>query len=169
MLTGKCSKNGKIIVSEAVEFERQYNRINQFFRENDKRLQNLETVVVGFSKNEMSNQCKYQGVAIDKHIVFHKKTRNVLKKMAVGIETIETIQHKLPTTVVLMLFYSLLLSHLEFSALFLLRSTSSVLLSLKKQMNWSVKFVYFRSSINVSFNLTLQKSLLAIRQQTELK
>ena len=40
--------------------------------------------------------------------------------MAVGIKTIKTIQHRFPTTVLLMVFHALVMSHMEYSALCLL-------------------------------------------------
>ena len=89
--------------------------------------------------------------------------------MAVGIKTIETIQHKFPTTDLLMLFQALVLSHFEYSASFLVQMTSTLLLSLEKQMNWALKSVYFRSCIKSSFDLRIHKSVLGLRQHIELK
>ena len=96
-----------------------------FSRESDNRLQNSRKVAVGPSRIEKSNQCKYLGVKIDKHLDFQILAKNVLKKLAVGIKTIETIQHIYPTTVHLMLFHALVLSHFENSALLLLQITST--------------------------------------------
>ena len=84
--------------------------------------------------------------------------------MAMGIKTIETIQHKFPKTVLVMLFQTLILRHFESPALFLLQITSPLLLSLEKQMNWA-----FRSSIQGSFDLRIQKNVLGFRQRIELK
>ena len=140
-----------------------------FSRKNDKHLQNSKTVVVGSSRIEKSNQCKYIGVTIDRHLDFETETKKELKNMAVGIITIETTQHKLPKTVLLMLFQVLVLIHLEYSALFLLQITSTLLLSLYKQENWASKSVYFRSSIKGSIDLRIHKSVLGIRQRIEPK
>ena len=124
-----------------------------FSCKSDKRLQDSETVVGSF-KIEKSNQCKYLGITIDKHLDFQTETKKELKKMAVGIKIIKTIQHKFPTTV-LMLFDALVLSDFENSALFLLRISSPLLLSLEKQMNWALKSGNFRSSIRGSFDLRI--------------
>ena len=96
-----------------------------FSPKTDKLLQNSETVVIGSSRIEKSKQCKYLGVAIVKHIDFQTKTKNHLKKMAVGIKTIETLKHKFLTRVLLKLFQALVLSHFEYSALFLLQIIST--------------------------------------------
>ena len=45
-----------------------------FSRKNDKRLENSEAVVVGSSRIEKSNQCKYLGVTIDEHLDFQTET-----------------------------------------------------------------------------------------------
>ena len=63
--------------------------------------------------------------------------------MAVGIKTVETVQHRFPTGVLLMLFHALVMSHLEYSLLFFFKVISSLLLSLEKQMNWALKSVFF--------------------------
>ena len=93
----------------------------------------------------------------------------MLEKMAVAIKNIETIQQKFPTTVLLMLFQALVLSHFLYSALILLQITSTLLLSLAQQMNWAVKFVYFRSSIKGSFDLRTHNNVLGNRRRIELK
>ena len=126
-----------------------------FSRKNDKCPHNSETVVVGSSRIEKSNQCNYLGVTIDKHLDFQSETKKVLRKIAVGIKTIETIQRKFPTTVLFVLFQALVLSHFEYSALYMPQVTSTFLLSLEKQMIWALKSVYFRSSITGSFDLRI--------------
>ena len=73
--------------------------------------------------------------------------------MAVGIKTIESIQHKVPTTVLVMLFHPLVISHFEYSAIFFTQISPPLLLSLGKQMNCALKPVYFRSSFKSSSDL----------------
>ena len=63
------------------------------------------------------------------------RQKKVLKNMAVGIKTIESIQHKFPTTVLVKLFHALIISHFEYSAIFFTRKSPPSLLSLEKQMN----------------------------------
>ena len=89
--------------------------------------------------------------------------------MAVGIKTIEILKHIFPTIFLVMRFQILVLSHFEYSALVLLQITSTLLLSLDKQMNWALKSVYFRSRIKDSFVFRIKESVLGIRQRIELK
>ena len=42
-----------------------------------------------------------------------------MEKLAVGIKTIETVQHRFPITVLLIFLYSLVISHSEYSALYI--------------------------------------------------
>ena len=70
--------------------------------------------------------------------------------MAVAIKTIESVQHKLPATVLIMLFHALIISHFENSLTFFTQISLLSPFSLEKQMNWALKSVYFRSSVKSS-------------------
>ena len=83
--------------------------------------------------------------------------------MAVGIKTVETVQHRFPTQVLLLTFHALVLSHLDYSLLFFFKISSSLLLSLEKQMNWALKSVFFRSNIKSSYELRKNKGIIRIR------
>ena len=39
-------------------------------------------------------KCNYLGVTIDNYLCFQREVKKVVKKMAAGIKTIETVQHK---------------------------------------------------------------------------
>ena len=101
-----------------------------FSLKNDKRLNDSKTVTVGSTLVKKSDHCKYLGVTIDKHLGFQTQVK-VLKNMAVGIKTVETVQHRCPTGVLLMLFHALVMSHLEYSLLFFFKVSFSLLLSLE--------------------------------------
>ena len=64
-------------------------------------------------------------------------------------------------------FHALVISHLEYSAFFLFQISSTLLLSLEKQMNWALKCVFFRSRIK-SNELRKRKNLISIIQLIEL-
>ena len=89
--------------------------------------------------------------------------------MAVRIKTIESIHHKFPTTVLVMLFHALIISQFEYSAIFLTQISPPLLLSLEKQMNWALKSGYFRSSFKSSSDLREKKKVIGIKQLIELK
>ena len=84
----------------------------------------METVTVGSTIVKKSNHCKYLGVTIDKHLGFQTQVEKVLKNIAVGIKTVETVQHSFPTGILLMLFHALVTIHFSFcSKLVLLYSS----------------------------------------------
>ena len=83
--------------------------------------------------------------------------------MAVGIKTVETTQHRFPTGVLLMLFHALVMSNLDYCLLFFFNIISSLLLSLEKQKNWSLKSVFFRSKKKSSYELRKNKGIISIR------
>ena len=51
-----------------------------FFVKNDKRLNDMKTVIVGSTIVKKSDHCKYLGVTIDKHLGFQTQVKKVLKK-----------------------------------------------------------------------------------------
>ena len=128
-----------------------------FSRKNDKRQLDSETVVVCSSVVKKKCECKYLGITLDQHLTFQTQVKKVLKNMAVGTKTIESIQHKIPTTVLVMLFHALIISHFEYSAIFFTQISPPLLLSSEKQMNWALKSVYFRSSFKSSSDLREKK------------
>ena len=70
-----------------------------FSRKNDKRQLDSETVVVCSSVVKKKYECKYLGITLDQHLTFQTQVKKGSKNMAVGIKSIEFIQHKFPTTV----------------------------------------------------------------------
>ena len=83
--------------------------------------------------------------------------------MAVDIKTVEFVQHRFPTQVLLMLFYALVMSHLDYFLLFFFKISSSLLLSLGKQMNWALKTVFFCINIKSSYESRKNKGIISIR------
>ena len=129
-----------------------------FSRKNDKRQLDSETVVVCSSVVNKKCECKYLGITSDQHLTFQTQVKKrFLKNMAVGIKTFESIQHIFPTTVLVMLFHALIISHFEYSAIFSTQINPPLILSLEKQMNWALKSVYFRSSFKLSSDLREKK------------
>ena len=59
--------------------------------------------------------------------------------MAQGIKTIDTIGQQLPTLSLVALLYCLVLSHLDYSTIFLIQINATLMQSLEKQLNWALK------------------------------
>ena len=108
------------------------------------------------------SECKYLGIILDSSLSFHAQIKTILQKMAQGIKTIDTIGQHLPTLSLVALLHCLVLSHLDYSAIFLR-------LSLEKQLNWALKRTYFRSKFKSSSLLRISKSFIGIEKRIELK
>ena len=89
--------------------------------------------------------------------------------MAQGIKTIDTIGQQLPTLSLVALLHCLILSHLDYSAIFLIQINATLMLSLEKQLNWALKRTYFRSKFKSSSLLRISKSFIGIEKRIELK
>ena len=89
--------------------------------------------------------------------------------MAQGIKTIDTIGQQLPTLSLVALLHCLVLSHLDYSAIFLIHINATLMLSLEKQLNWALKRTYFRSKFKSSSLLHISKSFIGIEKRIELK
>ena len=64
------------------------------------------------------SHCRYLGMMIDSKLNFHVQPNTVLSNMATAIRSIYPLRYQLPLKARLMLFISLVLSHVTFSALF---------------------------------------------------
>ena len=99
----------------------------------------------------------------------HYQIKTILQKMAQGIKTIDTIGQQLPTLSLVALLHCLVLSHLEYSAIFFQQINATLMLSLEKQLNWALKRTYFRSKFKSSSLLRISKSFIRIEKRIELK
>ena len=106
--------------------------ITTFSRKNKEQLNESETLIVGTTSVKKSDMCIYFVVTTEKHLGFQTQVKKVLKIMADGIKTIETVQHTFLTTVSLMLTHTFVRGNLDYSALCLHEITSSRILSMEK-------------------------------------
>ena len=127
--------------------------INTLSLKKDKRLDDLETVSVGPTIVKKSDHRKYLGVTIDKHPGFQTHFKKMLKIWQSVCKTVETLQHRFPTGVLLMLFHALVMSHLDYFLLFFFKISSSLLLLLEKQINWVLQSVLFSSNVKSFYEL----------------
>ena len=102
-------------------------------RQNMLTLNRDKTEIVVFSKNgeskieqfhyngiliEPKTSCRYLGIMIDNNLNFDIQLNKTLTKMANAIRSIYLVRHFLPLKARIVLFKSLVLSHLNFSAFF---------------------------------------------------
>ena len=59
---------------------------------------------------------KYLGIYLDQSFNFQEEVKNILRKMAMGIKTLNVIKHPFPVSTRILLMNALILSHLHYSS-----------------------------------------------------
>ena len=139
-----------------------------FCQKNDSKNVDTDTIVIKGHYFAKKLECKYLGLILDSSLSFHAQIKTILQKMAQGIKTIDTIGQQLPTLSLVALLHCLL-SHLDYSAIFLKQINATLVLSLEKQLNCALKRTYFRSKFKSSSLLRISKSFIGIEKRIELK
>ena len=115
-----------------------------------------------FRGQEIKPQChwRYLGKIIDSKLNFHVQLNKVLSKTATAIRSIYLLRYQLPLKARLMLFKSLVLSHLTFSALFFQNLNFSAMQRINRQINWGIKVCYIRKKFERSTDLLVKFDIL---------
>ena len=80
--------------------------------------------------------------------------------MATAIRSIYLLRYQLPLEARLMLFKSLVLSHLTFTALFFQNLNFSAMQRINRQINWGIKVCYLREKFERSTDLLVKSDIL---------
>ena len=83
------------------------------------------------------DECGYLGVILDKDLTYQKQLNNVISKIALAIRSIYLVRNQIPLKARINLFRSLVLSHLEFSAIFFQNLPSYSIDRINKQIRWA--------------------------------
>ena len=78
----------------------------------------IETVDFKGHRLEASEKCRYLGVIIDRELTYQNQLNKVISKMASAIRSLYLVRYQVPLKTRINLFKSLVLSHLDFSAIF---------------------------------------------------
>ena len=90
------------------------------------------------------------GKKIDSKLIFNVQLIKFLSNMATAIRSIYLMRYQLPVTTRLMLFKSVVLSHLTFSALFFQKLNFSARQRINRQINWGIEICYMRKKLERS-------------------
>ena len=131
--------------------------------------ENKESISVNGIQIVEKDECKYLGIKIDKSLSYESQVKKILQKMATGIKTIKTIRTQLPTKTLETLLNSIVLCHLDYSALLIKETNQTLKNSLERQLNWALKTTFFRSSNKSSQQLRLNKNIISIQQRLNLR
>ena len=134
-----------------------------------------KTEIVIFSKNgeskieqfhyngifiEPKTSCRYLGIMIDNNLNFDIQLNKTLTKMANAIRSIYLVRHFLPLKARIGLFKSLVLSHLNFSAIFFQSLSVKSLQRVNRQINWGIKVCHLRKKFDSARDLLLKDKIL---------
>ena len=109
----------------------------------------IKAIVVDGKLIHEEEECKYLGIIVDSNLSFESQGKKILQKMAIGMKTINTIRTQLPTKNLRVILKSIVLSHLGYSALLIKGINQNLIMSLERQLNWSIKTTFFRSNSKV--------------------
>ena len=136
-----------------------------FYQKNDSKKVDTDTKVIKGHCVAEKSECKYLGLILDSSLSFHAQIKTILQKKAQGIKTIDTIGQQLPKLSLVALLHCRVLSHLDYSAIFLIQINATLMLSLEKQLNWALKRTYFRWKFKSSSLLRISKSFIGIEKR----
>ena len=103
-----------------------------------------------------SMHATYLGVDLDTHLSFETHVNRIIRNMALGIKCILSITSHIPLPMRLILLKTLVLSHINYSAILLNAIPDFQLKRLDRQVNWAIKSCYFRGKFD--HVTTLRKS-----------
>ena len=111
---------------------------------------------------EEKTNFKYLGVVLDQFLTFHAEIKNILRKMACGIITLQSIKKPLPVKTRLLIMHALVISHLHYPAILLSGISANLMISLEKQLSWAVKTCCDCAKYDSSSDLKLEHNILPV-------
>ena len=112
-----------------------------------------------------TDECRYLGVIFDKELKSQKQFNIVISKMALAIRSIYLVHNQIPLKARINLIRSLVLSHLEFSAIFFQSLPSYSIDRINKQIRWGTKVCFFRTKYDSAHKLLLENKILPAELQ----
>ena len=110
---------------------------------------------------EPKTSCRYLGIIIDNNLIFDIQLNKTLTKMANAIRSIYLVRHFLPLKARIGLFKSLVLSHLNFSAIFFQSLSVMSLQRVNSQINWGINDCHLRKKFDSARDLLLKCRILS--------
>ena len=148
------------------------------FLENSLQLNAKKTELIVFSKKHSRNEkytitpddkivevktnVRYLGVVLDQFLNFQDEIKNILRKTACGIKTLQSIKKPLPVKTRLLIMHALVISHLHYPAILLSGTSANLMISLEKQLSWAVKTCCDRAKYDSSSDLKLKHNILPV-------
>ena len=125
----------------------------------------IETVDFKGHRLEASEKCRYLGVIIDRELTYQNQLNKVISKMASAIRSLYLVRYQVPLKIRINLFKSLVLSHLDFSAIFFQNLPSYSIDRINKQINWGIKVCFMKTKYDTARDLLLETKILPAELQ----
>ena len=122
--------------------------------------ENFDQIFFRGQEIKQQSHCRYLGIMIDSKLNFHAQLNKLLSNTATAIRSIYLLHYQLPLKARLMLFKSLVLSHLTFSALFFQHLNFSAMQRINRQINWGIKVCYMSNKFERSTDLLVKSDIL---------
>ena len=106
---------------------------------------------------------KYLGVYLDQNLNYQIEIKNILRKMALRINSLCSVRDIFPKKNRKLLLNALVVSHLHYSAIFLSGISENLLTTLEEQLNWGIKACFNRLNYDHSSDLKIQHNILPVR------
>ena len=108
-------------------------------------------------------EVKYLGVLIDSNLTFHEEVKHILRKMTREIKTIYAIIKSIPQKLLIIVLIALVLSHLHYSAVIIHAIEQNLIMSLEKQLNWSLRATFFRQKFESVQDIKCSRNILPVK------
>ena len=131
----------------------------------DEKLPTVNCVEFNSHSLKPTDECIYLCVILDKELAYQKQLNNAISKMALAIRSIYLVRNQIPLKARINLFRSLVLSHLEFSAIFFQSLPSYSIDRINKQIRWGIKTCFFRTKYDSAHKLFLENNILPAELQ----
>ena len=107
-----------------------------------------------------TDECRYLVVILDKELTYQKQLKYLINKMILAIRSIYLVRNQISLKARINLFGSLVLSHLEFSAIFFQTLPSYSIDRINKQTRWGIKVCFFLTKYDSAHKMLLENKIL---------
>ena len=162
-----------------IKLEQNANKLIRFFHEHHLTVNTSKTEFMIFGRSKRKDfseqiildsipidekpEVKYLGVHIDSNLTFQEEVKHILRKMARGIKTIYAIRRSIPQKLLILVLNALVLSHLHYSAVIIHAIEQNLIMSLEKQLNWSLRATFFRQKFESVQDIKCSRNILPVK------
>ena len=145
----------------SLKLNRKKTEFSIFSKKHQSRSHNSKfSIILDDNKIEDKPEVKLLGVILDQFPTFQGEVKNILRKMACWIKTLQSIEK--PLTIKKRILLLVVITHLHYLAILLSSLTSNLLKLLQKQLSWTIKTCCDRRKFDSSSDLKLQYNVLPV-------